>query len=224
MLAVAAAGPKGGAAVQLVFEELPSNLKTSTLIETPPTNENPPELAEAGADDPVLAGVVSVFPHWKVEEVPSWAAAVCLREPAHPVDPIFPARTAVLAGVVSVFPHWKIEEVPSRAAAALCLSEAAHLVDPMVTAQKRRLLDPESATMSLAGPSDRRQEGRQLRWRWLPKCLLHSALYGLLPQGLRPVGAPSAARQGILGHEVGLARVQCDNPSSRQRFWFGNKR
>ncbi len=128
---MAAAGPKGGAAVQLVFEELPSNLKTSTLIETPPTNENPPELAEAGADDPVLAGVVSVFPHWKVEEVPSWAAAVCLREPAHPVDPIFPARTAVLAGVVSVFPHWKVEEVPS---VAVCLQAPTHPVDPMVPA------------------------------------------------------------------------------------------
>ena len=69
------------------------------------------------SDDPVLAGVVSVFPHWKVEEVLlRAAAALCLREPAHPVDPMVPARTAVLAGVVSVFPHWKVVVVPLRAA------------------------------------------------------------------------------------------------------------
>ena len=55
----------------------------------------------------VLAGVVSVFPHWKVEEVPS--VAVCLQAPTHPVDPMVPAGTSVLAGVVSVFPHWKVE-------------------------------------------------------------------------------------------------------------------
>ena len=54
----------------------------------------------------VLARVVSAFPHWKVEDVPTQTAmAVCSRAPPHPVDPIVFSRTAVLAGVVSVFPH-----------------------------------------------------------------------------------------------------------------------
>ena len=45
----------------LVFDEPPPNLKTSFPVESPPPNENPPVLAGAGADDPVLVGVVSVF-------------------------------------------------------------------------------------------------------------------------------------------------------------------
>ena len=68
LLAVAAAAPKVGAAALLVFDELPPNLKTSFPVEAPPPNENPPDLAGAGADDPVLVGLVSVFPNWKVEE------------------------------------------------------------------------------------------------------------------------------------------------------------
>ena len=85
------------------------------------------------SDDPVLAGVVSVLPHWKVEEVQSRAAAAfCLREPAYPVDPMVPAQTAVLAGVVSVFPHWKTEVVPSRAAAAFCMRASNRLAEVLV--------------------------------------------------------------------------------------------
>ena len=68
LLAVAAAAPKVGAAALLVFDELPPNLKTSFPVEAPPPNENPPVLAGAGADDPVFAELVSVFPNWKVEE------------------------------------------------------------------------------------------------------------------------------------------------------------
>ena len=85
------------------------------------------------SDDPVLVEVVSAFPHWKMEEVPSRAAAAfCLREPAYLVDPMVPAQTAVLAGVVSVFPHWKTEEVPSRAAAAFCMRESNRLAEVLV--------------------------------------------------------------------------------------------
>ena len=54
----------------LVFDEPPPNLKTSFPVESPPPNENPPVLAAAGADDPVLVGLVSVFPNWKVEVAP----------------------------------------------------------------------------------------------------------------------------------------------------------
>ena len=61
LLAVAAGAPKVGAAALLVFDELPPNLKTSFPVEALPPNENPPDLAGAGADDPVLVGVVSVF-------------------------------------------------------------------------------------------------------------------------------------------------------------------
>ena len=45
----------------LVFEELSPNLKPSFPVEASPPNENPPVLAGAGTDDPVLVGVVSVF-------------------------------------------------------------------------------------------------------------------------------------------------------------------
>ena len=68
LLAVAAAAPKVGAAALLVFDELPPNLKTSFPVEALPPNENPPDLAGVGADDPVFAELVSVFPNWKVEE------------------------------------------------------------------------------------------------------------------------------------------------------------
>ena len=70
LFAVAAAAPKVGAAALLVFDELPPNLKTSFPVEALPPNENPPDLAGAGADDPVLVGLVSVFPNWKVEVAP----------------------------------------------------------------------------------------------------------------------------------------------------------
>ena len=70
LLAVAAGAPKVGAAALLVFDELPPNLKTSFPVEALPPNENPPDLAGAGADDPVLVGLVSVFPNWKVEVAP----------------------------------------------------------------------------------------------------------------------------------------------------------
>ena len=52
----------------LVFDELPPNLNTSFSVEVPPPNENPPVLAGAGADDPVLVGVVSVFTNRKFEK------------------------------------------------------------------------------------------------------------------------------------------------------------
>ena len=32
-------------------------------------NKNPWDLAGAGANYPLLVGVVSIFPHWKVKEV-----------------------------------------------------------------------------------------------------------------------------------------------------------
>ena len=55
---------------ELVYDDLPPNLKTSFPVEALPPNENPPDFAGAGADDPVLVGLVSVFPNWKVEVAP----------------------------------------------------------------------------------------------------------------------------------------------------------